>query len=289
MRQFVIDTEPDSKGLVNLTGKDYRYIRQVLRLNTGDMIKAALKDRTVSATLCRVDESKKIITLQICDTQENQNTQKNSNQENYKEPRPEFYLLQFIPKPQKMELIIRQAVEEGVSVIIPVIGEYTQKGSEKSLLSKTSDKGRTEGTERNARIERIIKEARQQSGSPVNTQVLNPVSLKEALEIIKLKSEKTAQQKKSSVCISLYERNEDSVSVFKAVARKKKEGCIGLAVCAVGCEGGISPDEIQLLKNAGFSTVHLDVNILRCETASLYGMAVLQTAVLEGNIWQLNE
>ena len=289
MRQFVIDTEPDSKGLVNLTGKDYRYIRQVLRLNTGDMIKAALKDRTVSATLCHVDESKKIITLQICDTQENQNTQENSNQENDKEPRPEFYLLQFIPKPQKMELIIRQAVEEGVSVIIPVIGEYTQKGSEKSLLSKTSDKGRTEGTERNARIERIIKEARQQSGSPVDTQVLNPVSLKEALEIIKLKSEKTAQQKKSSVFISLYERNEDSVSVFKAVARQKKEGCIGLAVCAVGCEGGISPDEIQLLKNAGFSTVHLDVNILRCETASLYGMAVLQTAVLEGNIWQLNE
>ncbi|WP_318662468.1 16S rRNA (uracil(1498)-N(3))-methyltransferase [Treponema sp.] len=286
MRQFVIDTEPDSKGLVNLTGKDYRYIRQVLRLNVGDMIKAAVKDRTVDATLCRIDESKKIITLQLCDTQKKitNNACVTNN------ARPEFYLLQFIPKPQKMELIIRQAVEEGVSAIIPVIGEYTQKGSEKSLTKKTSsDTERHDRMTRSDRIERIIKEARQQSGSPVETKVFEPVNLKDALEIIKDKVDQTNEENKKSVCISLYERNEGSVSVFEAVGRQKKEGSIGFAVCAVGSEGGISPDEIQLLKNAGFSTVHLDVNILRCETASLYGMAVLQTAVLEGNVWQLNE
>ena len=298
MRQFVIDTEPDSKGLVNLTGKDYRYIRQVLRLNVGDMIKAAVKDRTVDATLCRIDESKKIITLQLCDTQKKitNNADKTdsaritNNACVTKNARPEFYLLQFIPKPQKMELIIRQAVEEGVSVIIPVIGEYTQKGSEKSLTKKTSsDTERHDRMTRSDRIERIIKEARQQSGSPVETKVFEPVNLKDALEIIKDKVDHTNKENKKSVCISLYERNEDSVSVFEAVGRQKKEGSIGFAVCAVGSEGGISPDEIQLLKNAGFSTVHLDVNILRCETASLYGMAVLQTAVLEGNVWQLNE
>ena len=48
-------------------------------------------------------------------------------------------------------------------------------------------------------------------------------------------------------------------------------------------------DLLHAAKDAGFSTVHLDVNILRCETASLYGMAVLQTTILENKKWQLKE
>ena len=45
MRQFIIDTEPDSKGLVYIEGKDFKYIRQVLRLCVGDMIKLSYRNQ----------------------------------------------------------------------------------------------------------------------------------------------------------------------------------------------------------------------------------------------------
>lgn len=272
MRQFVIETEPDSKGMIYLSGKDFKYIRQVLRLNTGDMIKVACKAKTFDTTLCSIDDNKKKLVLQVCDTQPDVQVQEKPDSS-----KPEFWLLQFIPKPQKMELIVRQAVENGTSVIIPVMGEYTQKGSE-NILGKKSE-----------RIDRIIREARQQSGSPVETKVLDPVTLTEALRIISEKEEDVRAADKSSVKISLYERNVDSVTMHEAVSSTATAKKTGFAVAAIGCEGGISPDEINLLKEAGFSTVHFDVNILRCETASLYGMAALQTTVLEFEKWQLKE
>lgn len=270
MRQFIIDTQPDSKGLIYLTGKDFKYIRQVLRLCEGDMIPVVAGGKKYDTTLCAVDDSKKKITLSVCDVS-NETPSVTLN-----ESRPEFWLIQFIPKPQKMELIIRQAVECGVSVIVPVLGEYTQKGSEKSLISKsTSDAGRQD------RIERIIREARQQSGSPIDTKVLEPVTLEKACSLVNEKRNEAKEKNLSSVTVSLYERNEDSVMLHEAVKNSTQENKIGFAAIAVGCEGGISPDEIVVLKNAGFKTVHFDANILRCETASLYGMACLENCVLE--------
>ena len=50
---------------------------------------------------------------------------------------------------------------------------------------------------------------------------------------------------------------------------------------AVGCEGGISPAEAQLLKANGFIPIHFAGNILRCETAAVYGIAALQNAAAE--------
>lgn len=272
MRQFVVDKEPDSQGLIYISGKDFKYIHQVLRLKTGDMIKVVCGENSYDTTLCAIHEGKKIITLQVCDTfpQPFQNAATVSE-------KAEFWLLQFIPKPAKMELIIRQAVENGTSVIIPVTGEFTQKGSE-NILGKKSD-----------RIDRIVREARQQSGSPVDTKILEPVTLQEAILLVAEKEQKMAKENKSSVKTTLYERNEDSVTIHQAVSNAAEEKTVGFAVTAIGCEGGISPGEITLLKNAGFSTVHFDVNILRCETASLYGMAALQTCVLEKNKWQLKE
>ena len=49
------------------------------------------------------------------------------------------------------------------------------------------------------------------------------------------------------------------------------------AAIAVGSEGGISPEEVRLLEEKGlFVPVHFAVNILRCETAALYGIAAVQ-------------
>ena len=83
---------------------------------------------------------------------------------------------------------------------------------------------------------------------------------------------------KESLALVLYERNDSTVSILEAASSiKNSEGSIKKAAVFCGSEGGLSPQEIQILQEAGFIPVHLKTNILRCETAALYGIASLQS------------
>ncbi|MBQ3838080.1 MAG: 16S rRNA (uracil(1498)-N(3))-methyltransferase [Treponema sp.] len=266
MRQFVSAVAPNSKGLLEITGKDFHYLRKVLRLSPGDMISLSLPGGVLQdATICKVDDGAKKIELQICDSHGQEAA-----------ARTRLVLLQFIPKPQKMELIVRQAVECGVAAIVPVIGEYTQAGFDKAL-------------QKPGRFEKIIREARQQSGSQVETQIFPPCKLPAALGLID-KNEPAALR------LFLYERTEGTLPLSAALfgqeqdcskAQEAAAASFGLAksrapkscVYAVGCEGGISPAECELLLSRGFKAVHFNTNILRCETASLYAAAAIQSAL----------
>lgn len=67
MRQFIASQAPDKKGLIKVSGKDYRYLRQVLRLRSGDMLSVRLPDGELqNTTVCEINEESRIITLQIC-------------------------------------------------------------------------------------------------------------------------------------------------------------------------------------------------------------------------------
>ena len=257
MRQLIIEKNQDKNGLVIIDGKDFHYLRQVLRVKAGDMVKLRLSDRELyNSTVAKIDDSAKKITLQICaETQtpviENVTPQSTA---------PEYTLFQFIPKPQKLELIVRQATECGVKNIVPVISEYAEKGSIAALAG-----GKKE------RLERIVREARQQSGSPVDTTIFDPVTVEQAIEIWNKIKEQADGDAAGYV---LSER-----TVEEPFGRFKDKP--PAAVCIVcGNEGGISPDELELLtKKALLYPVHFSVNILRCETAALYGLAAVQTAI----------
>lgn len=257
MRQLIIEKNQDKNGLVVIDGKDFHYLRQVLRVKAGDMVKLRLSDRELyNSTVAKIDDSAKKITLQICaETQspviENVTPQSTA---------PEYTLFQFIPKPQKLELIVRQATECGVKNIVPVISEYAEKGSIAALAG-----GKKE------RLERIVREARQQSGSPVDTKIFEPVTLEQAIDLWNKIKEQAGGDAAGYV---LSER-----TVEEPFGRFKDKP--PAAVCIVcGNEGGISPDELELLtKKALLYPVHFSVNILRCETAALYGIAAVQTAI----------
>ena len=265
MRQFVSSTNPDKNGLIVVEGKDFRYFRQVLRLNTGDMLSVRIPDgQLVNTTVCKIDDKKHSVTLQLCDTQDSAENQSSFTQT------CEFYLFQFAAKGQKMDLIIRQATECGVSAIIPVTGEFCQAGAaEKNFKAE--------------RYDRIIKEARQQSGSPVNTRIEKTMSPEDAIEYWKSVCQDGSGSEMACV---LYERSEKTTGLHKLAGQFEQ-----IKKCAIVCgaEGGISPREIELLQNGGFTPVHFDTNILRCETAALYGIAAVQSAVLEKNLWQSKE
>ena len=277
MRQFVSAVAPNSKGLLEITGKDFHYLRKVLRLSPGDMISLSLPGGVLQdATICKVDDGAKKIELQICDSQGQSRDGQDCPQGHEVAARTRLVLLQFIPKPQKMELIVRQAVECGVAAIVPVIGEYTQAGFDKAL-------------QKPGRFEKIIREARQQSGSQVETQIFPPCKLPAALGLID-KNEPDALR------LFLYERTEGTLPLSAALfgqgqdsskAHEAAAASFGLAksrapiscVYAVGCEGGISPGECEALVSRGFKAVHFNTNILRCETASLYAAAAIQSAL----------
>ena len=175
----------------------------------------------------------------------------------------ELWLFQFVAKPPKMDLIIRQAVECGVSRIIPVEGAFCQKGSIESARKKT------DGSD--DRWQRVITEAREQSGSPVETLIMPSMSVEKACEFYA----SIGEEKKAVV---LYERSDGTVSIGHALM----DGPEAKRIClAIGAEGGISPEEIEILGKSGFTAVHIKTNILRCETAALYGVAAVQT-VMEG-------
>ena len=271
MRQLIIENKQIRKGLIELEGKDYRYLRQVLRVRPGDMISVRLPDGSVNnATVARVDEAERRVVLQLCaDTGKTitrgvQADQLNASAAVNGALAVEYWLFQFLPRPQKFELIVRQATECGLSVIVPVIGEYTEKSSAQALAGAKRE-----------RLERIIKEARQQSGSPVETKVLEPMTLEQALELWR-----TSAGDQGDLAFVLSERDDCSGKLRESVQKAGGLEGIKRAAIAVGSEGGVSPDEVKALEEKGlFQPVHFAVNILRCETAALYGIAAVQTEI----------
>ena len=57
MRQFIAENFPDARGILCLSGKAYRYFRQVLRVKNGDMVAVRMPDGTLqNMTVCQIDE-----------------------------------------------------------------------------------------------------------------------------------------------------------------------------------------------------------------------------------------
>ena len=279
MRQFIVENKQIHKGLIQLEGKDYRYLRQVLRVRAGDMISVRLPDGSLNnATVAKIDESSRRITLQLCagtgetitrgvQAAELSGVTGADGSDASGMGGVEYWLFQFLPRPQKFELIVRQATECGVAVIVPVVGEYTEKSSAQALAGAKRE-----------RLDRIIKEARQQSGSPVDTKVLEPMSLEKAVELWGTST--PLSDNGEAVAFVLSERDDCSGNLRTSVQKAGGLEKIKRAAIAVGSEGGISPDEVRLLEEKGlFVPVHFAVNILRCETAALYGIAAVQCEV----------
>lgn len=264
MRQYIASSMPDKKGQLTVSGKDFKYLCQVLRLVVGDAIWVRFpNDELMNMEVSKVQAKQIILIPNINNENDSQETGVTANQIESKN-KVKFILFQFLPKSTKMDLIIRQAVECGISQIVPIVGEF-------STFSESSD--------RKSRWNRIVKEARQQSGSPVPTEILEPIDLKKAIEIW--------QSEKNCCGFVLHEANISDKNIFSILNEKNTEySTVGIVV---GCEGGISEKEIELLKSSGFNLLHFETNVLRAETAALYGIAIIQNAILEYESWHIIE
>jgi 16S rRNA (uracil1498-N3)-methyltransferase len=162
-----------------------------------------------------------------------------------------------------MDLVVRQAAEAGVAAVIPLIAS-------RSLPSAGEG-----GARRSERWARIVREARQQSGSAVATLVPEPVGiggLAGALDAAGVDPE--------SPRVLLHEAPLAQSSMHGYLTGARAE-----AVVCVGPEGGFAPSEVEALSGLGFGPLRFDGAVLRAETAALYAIAAAQIVLSERSSW----
>jgi len=263
MKNFILQTPPAEGGIIRLYEEDYHYLVRVRRLRSGMSFNAILPGGT--ETIVRILSTKDNILIGQCSEEEKTRAEKLRPTGSLL---PAIALFQGLPRGAKMDLIVRQAAEAAVSVIAPFKGEYSQGAPVKDSGEKLK------------RWERIIKEARQQSGSVTETTVLPPCgfdALLEYWESLKIKYSRP-------LGLVLHQEPLEK-GTFHGYLRNDPD----FVVLAVGPEGGFSPGELTQFLKTGFRPILMGNTILRTETAALYGIAAIRTILLESEAWKTGQ
>ena len=268
MKQFILNSEPDKNGQVRLEGGDYRYLVRVRRLAPGEFFPALLPNGTgVTVRICSVDNQTVVGEIAQSETAHSENS-----------PLPPLFLFQALPKGEKMDLIVRQAAEGGIAEIVPFVSEFSMmKLTEKKLANGSKQKF--------SRWERIIKEARQQSGSTIATAIRQPVSIDGLFaywEQLKIQhSGGGAGAPGGALGLLFHHLHLAHTSLHGYLGNS----CEAVAL-AVGPEGGFSSAEAERFLAAGFKPFTIGGTILRTETAALYAQAAVRVLLLEKDSWE---
>ena len=198
-------------------------IKNVLRLKIGDEI--VLCDGKLNEAKSKIaDFGKNNLKLEMIDIIRNNN-----------EPEKDVILYCAILKKENFELVVQKAVEIGVKKIIPIITKRTVK------LNLKYD-----------RLEKIIKEAAEQSGRGILPVLHKAIDFKKAVEV--------AEQ--------------NNINLFFDISGKKitenqlklNQEKIGLFI---GPEGGWETGELEFAKENNFKILNLGKLTLRAETAAI--------------------
>ena len=261
MKQFVLNSKPDKNGHLRFEGGDYRYLARVRRLAPGEYFPALLPGAADSVNVRVLSVDKHVLIGEISD--EKPAKKEASVSTNNLTP---IILFQSLPKGEKMDLIVRQAAEGGLLQIVPFLSEFSAIKNIKNTGLKFT------------RWERIIKEARQQSGSLTPTVIRQPLSID---GLFAFWEELNAQN--PGVLGLLFHHLPLAKASLHGYLYKKPE----IVALAIGPEGGFSDSEAQRFISAGFKPVIIGETILRSETAALYAQAAVQVLLLERDSWQM--
>ncbi len=242
MFNFFVDAKARNQNSFVISGQDYKHIKNVLRMNEGDTLLVSCDG---VSHLCRIEEFMgESAIVEIVE-------------ENYKdsELKIKLYLIQGLPKSDKMELIIQKAVELGVWAVVPVeMNRCVVKLDPKKKKSKTE------------RWQAIAESAAKQSKRNVVPEIYMPMSYNDALKLA------------SSLDVTLipYENVRGMTATKEALKGLKKGQSVGIFI---GPEGGFEESEIERAIKLGGQTISLGERILRTETAAItaVGMCMLYT------------
>lgn len=240
MYHFFVSEEQINGENAYIEGSDVNHIANVLRMKPGEELLISVKGDW--DYLCKiVDIETDRVNLKVLESMEQRELPVN------------ITLLQGIPKSDKLEMIIQKAVELGVSEIIPVkTKRVVVKIDEKKVDTKVN------------RWNAIAESAAKQSKRSIIPKVYEPMSIDNALEIVK----------DFGVKLIPYENADGIDKTRKILDGMDKTKDI---VVFIGPEGGFEEAEVERIKNSGFEVITLGKRILRTETA---GLALLSNIMI---------
>jgi 16S rRNA (uracil1498-N3)-methyltransferase len=169
------------------------------------------------------------------------------------EPPIDIVLIQAVPKKERMEFVIQKATELGVKAIFPCMSE------------KSNTPGTTGGQDKSHRWQAVARRAVGQCRRRLVPRVAPCRDFKEALR---------EQAVGNALKLILYEK--ERTARLKDLLERPPGGKPERVVIACGPEGGFTGDEVRMATENGFIPVSLGSRVLRCETAALAVLSIVQ-------------
>jgi len=258
MRHYVLPGTYDRPCVIELSEQESKYITRVLRKRQGEHFTGVdARGNTVALCVQSVEPGRCLLEITdvtpLTDVTETEDSM------------PAITLFQCLPKGNKMDLIIRQAVEAGVERIVPVLSSYS--------VPRIGTDGYEKKRER---WMRIAKQAMQQSGRKTMPEISVPEKIAALPEVW------SRYSNTEDVCLLFYENQVSQLHLHRLLCSNLSS----IGIC-IGPEGGFSSVEVTNLLNSGLHPVYINTNILRTETAALYAVAAVQTVILEKDSWNI--
>lgn len=211
-------------------GELFNQFRNVLKLKVGE--KVVLCDGQMNEGEAEIKGyGKGAIDVEVLSIGKNQN-----------EPERRVALYCSVLKKENFELVVQKATEMGVAEIAPIITERTIK------LNLRQD-----------RLEKIAKEAAEQSGRGIVPILHEPIDLEKAIELAK-----------ANGLNIFFDQNSIEWTKIHSDGSKSRTNSFRIGAW-IGPEGGWSPQELEMARNLDFKVISLGKTTLRAETAAIIG------------------
>jgi 16S rRNA (uracil1498-N3)-methyltransferase len=239
MRRFFIASETIVTNTVMLSEQDSRHLVQVLRLGVNDPVRLFDgRGMEYDGRVAFVSAGRVAVAI-------------GDRRSNAAESPLRLTLLQGFLKETKMDQVVRQATELGVSRLVPVIAKRSVARPDARRLAT-----------RVVRWEKIATEALKQSRRGCIPAIDPACDLKAALTLGRTCELRIVFWEESRLPLS---------ETLKTVAFPVRS-----AALLLGPEGGFEAEEVAAAEAAGFAAACLGPRILRAETASLAACALVQ-------------
>lgn len=274
MRQLILPGDRARDKQCTLDDKTSRYLVRTLRHKVGNTIFALDEAGTrFKCEIASIEKGRVVVSLSPLDSKGSDADPCDAFSAEAFRSRsadmPKLVLAQAVPKGQKFDLIIRQAVETGVELIVPLLTRYcvVEERDARDKLAKLE------------RRKKIVREALQQSGSTALTEIAQSVPIQDLVEQLASRGIRP----ENSLFLLFHEKPLARQSLHEYCSRR-----VDSIVLVIGAEGGFSEEETALLEQSGFNLVHIPGPIMRTETAALFAIAAVKAIFLEKTTWKLS-
>ncbi|NTU86491.1 MAG: 16S rRNA (uracil(1498)-N(3))-methyltransferase [Chlorobiaceae bacterium] len=162
--------------------------------------------------------------------------------------------ISLLKAPQRFELFLEKATELGVSAVIPMITARTVAQPPGERIAK-----------RLVRWRSIMLSAARQSGRYYLPVIGEPLAFRNAVALQGYDCR--------LIPYELSERSSGGVAVTG-----------GKTLFLIGGEGGFTPEEVRLAREAGFTEISFGLSILRAETAGIFAVSLVRARLLEQGV-----